>query len=150
MRAQSSFEYLMIFGIALGILLPSIYVFYGTAVYTQDILLYSQVNGIGQNIIATSRSIYYSGEYSRDSILINFPAEILSIKIYDNHELVIYFATDRGDDSLVLWSDVSLITPIDEGGGVYRLTPDVFTFGQANVKVVSQGDTVLVYLEGYS
>ncbi len=150
MKAQSSFEYLMIFGIALGILLPSIYIFYGTAAQAQDNLLYSQIDRIGQNILSTSRSIYYSGEFSRDSITIDFPVELISIKIYDKQELVLYFNTDRGPDSLVLWSDIPIITNSVEDGGVQWLTPPGFNAGQGSLRIISQGDEILVYLEGYS
>jgi hypothetical protein len=143
----------MIFGIALGILLPSIYIFYDTAAETQDMLLYTQIDRIGKNILSTSRSIYYSGEYSRDSITIDFPVELISIKIYDNHEMVLYFNTDRGEDSLVLWSDISLKTNIEQnppGSGIYLLTPEQFNSGQGVVKIISEGDIILLYLEGYS
>lgn len=150
MRAQSSFEYLMIFGIALGILLPSIYIFYGTASQTQDTLLYTQIDRIGKNILSTSRSIYYSGEYSRDSINVDFPEELTSIKIYDNHELVLYFNTDRGTDSLVLWSNIPLRTNIIEEPGINLLTPPEFSSGQGIVRVIAEDGTVLLYLEGYS
>lgn len=108
MKAQSSFEYLMVLGIALGILVPVSYLFYNHMASSSSDMIYPQVSEIGMSIVQNSESIFFSGEGSKVVLDLQMPSNIETAYILFNRELVFNVSTHIGVNEMVFFSNVNI------------------------------------------
>lgn len=111
MKAQSSMEYLMIIGITLMVLVPSVYLFYSYSRQSAEEMIYPQIDSIGKKLVDNVESVYYSGEHSRLEMRISVPQKIIDAYILYNREIVIQIESDLGITENVYFSIVNVSTP---------------------------------------
>lgn len=80
-KSQYATEYLLIVGIGLIILIPSIALFYNYSMEQSDEAIISRVNSIGRSIVSNAETVFYMGEPSRRTIEHEFPNKIYNISI---------------------------------------------------------------------
>jgi hypothetical protein len=79
--AQASFEYLMIFAIALIILIPMLYVFQRYTFQSADTIQQNKLKLIGEDIVNTAETVYYMGYPARLTIQEEFPSGIVGMNL---------------------------------------------------------------------
>jgi len=111
LKAQISFEYLIIMGfvtfVILGIL--GIAFFYSGGI--KDRIKITQMTDCANKIISTAESVFYSGYPSRATITCYLPEGIQAPIIIDENELVFSLQTSTGKSTTSFTSNVQL-----EGG----------------------------------
>jgi len=104
-RAQSAIEYILIVAFALLMIIPATALFYQYSSDSQSSVINSQLFKLGNELISTAKLMYSVGEDSWQTIELTFPANILSVKVYNGtvSELVIRY-DDRFVSELVFFS----------------------------------------------
>lgn len=97
-RAQSAIEYILIVAFALLMIIPATALFYQYSSDSQSSVIHSQVNKLGSELVSTAELMYAVGENSWQTIELSFPANVLSVIVYNDSvsELAI-----RYEDGLV-------------------------------------------------
>ena len=85
-KSQYAVEYLLIVGIGLLILIPSIAIFYNYSIEQTEEAISSRVNSIGRAIVNNAETVYYMGAPSRRTIEQEFPDKIHNISIKRDHD----------------------------------------------------------------
>ncbi len=136
-RGQSSMEYLLIVGIALGVLVPAVFFFatYSNAQETSGIG--AQIDEIGLAITTASSETYALGAGSRRQVEVSLPEGITRMSV-NGTELVIAYESSYGPSEAVFFSTVAL-------NSTY-VTGDISTphSGLARFRLVSLGPSVLI------
>ena len=130
MKAQSAIEYLMIIAIALGIIVPTTYLFFRYTSESNVEVVYSQINQIGRQIMDTAETVYFSGKGSKIILEVNMPKGINDIYVLADRELVFKIFSEIGDNELVFFPPANI--PITEGTG--DLT-DIASSGLKKIKI---------------
>jgi uncharacterized protein (UPF0333 family) len=78
-RGQAAVEFLMVVGVAFTMLVPALYLFTQYSSTSNQIVIASQVERIGKEIISSAESVYYYGKNSKSTIKLSFPEKINSI-----------------------------------------------------------------------
>ena len=107
-KAQPALEYLMITALVLGIIVPTTYILFRTTSESNVKILYSQINQIGNNIIDTAETVFFSGEGSRIVLEVNMPKGVTNVKILANRELVFDIVSELGTAEAVFFSKVTI------------------------------------------
>lgn len=137
-KAQVSIEYLFILSLALAIIIPGSALFYNYSKDSNEKIVASQINRIGNNIIANAEQMYTIGKDSWVTLEVNFPESTLNAYVVDNSELVITYQTPRGVTEAVFFTDI----PIQ---GLYSTNvSSEFHVGTMKVKIESEGDIVSI------
>lgn len=113
MKAQSALEYLMVMAIVFMIIVPTVYLFYSYSKQSTEQMVYPQINDIGRTIINNAESVYYSGKHSKIVIDVDMPDKINDVYVLYNRELVFNISTDFGDNEMVFFSNIDLISDPD-------------------------------------
>lgn len=114
MRGQVSVEYLVIVGIAIGLLIPAVMFFYSYNKSSESSSIASQVNEIGLQAISTAKATYALGRNARQTIEFVMPSDVTGVYA-DGQELVIVYETSAGRSEAVFFSDVNLTTGSPDG-----------------------------------
>ncbi len=109
-KGQSSFEYMLVVGLTLVLILPTIYLLYTYSLESSKSIESSQLTKIGTDIIDSAESIFYSGKGSKTVLELNIPDSILNAVIIDNRELVFNVSTETGITEILFISAVKLTT----------------------------------------
>jgi len=109
-KAQPALEYLMIIAIVLGIIVPTTYLLFRSTSESNVQILYSQISQIGNNIIDTAETVFFSGEGSKIVLEVNMPKGVTNVKILANRELVFDIVSELGATEAVFFSKST--TPI--------------------------------------
>ncbi len=136
---QGAFEYILIVAIAMVLIVPGVILFYNYSLKSNDQVLRSQIEMIGNDLMDAAEKVYYIGEYSWQSVRINIPEKVTNILVLDNSELVVQYNTMSGISEAVFFSDIN-ITP---GGYAYSISNSMHP-GLNIIKVESKGDYVLI------
>jgi len=144
-KAQSALEYLMIIALALGIIVPTTYLFFRYSSQSTAEIVDSQINQIGRIILDTAEIVYFSGEGSKIILELNLPKGVDDVYILDNRELVFEMTTEIGETEAVFFSsvDIPIISGdlasdcIDNGNCALN---DIAGFGLKRVRVQSIDD----------
>ena len=107
-KAQPALEYLMIIALVLGIIIPSTYLLFQSASESNVQILYSQISQIGNNIINTAETVYFSGEGSKIVLEVNMPKGVTNVKILANRELVFEIVSEFGTTEQVFFSSPTI------------------------------------------
>lgn len=142
-KAQVSIEYLFILSLALAIIIPGSALFYNYSKDSNERIVSSQINRIGNNIITNAEQMYTIGKDSWITLEVSFPESTIDAYIVDNSELVITYKTSRGITESVFFTDI----PIE---GTYSgNVSSEFHDGNMKIKIESEGDSVLIGERNY-
>ena len=75
-RGQVATEFIILFALVLLIFIPLFYFLSQTALGSQDQLIASKMDRIGNTLVHEAREIYYLGRFSREVISVEFPRDI--------------------------------------------------------------------------
>ncbi len=144
-KAQASMEYLLVAGLIMLVILPSIYIFYSYSHRSNQEIAQSQVNRFGTQIIDAAEEIYYLGGPSKTTLDLTMPNGVRNMEIWCNQELI-FFLADGSE--LGFKSKVNITTNItsDDASGrrCYNFTKEDYSPGLKNVIVEANGDNVLI------
>ncbi len=162
-KTQSSFEYLIIFGIAFSILILVFSLFYRSLEGGKSSVSMEQVKKIGNTIISSVEKVYYLGEGSRITIKVSFPDNINDMYIYHKNNsgtimdiLVINSSTDSGNVIEYFYPNTEEIRfnfssgiSFTTGNYTYLNEKSFFSGGIKNVRFTSMGDYVSICIFSY-
>ena len=80
-KAQSAVEYLVLIGLTLGIILPTTYLFFRYSSQSNEQIIDSQLNQVGNSIMDTAEIVYYSGKDSKIILELKVPFIVAINKI---------------------------------------------------------------------
>ena len=112
---QGAFEYLLVIGIALLIIVPGAIMFYNYSFGSSDELTRSTIDLIGNEIIDSVEKVYYIGENSWETLRLDVPEGVKRIYVLNNFELVIEYESRVGFSEAVFFSDINMTTPYPQG-----------------------------------
>ena len=136
-------EYLFVVVLSLALILPASFLFFDFSKGSEDAVVASQVNRIGNRIVSSAEEMYVLGDDSRVTLDLVMPDSLESMEIYGERELVVSYYTQTGLSQAVFFSDINMTNgtatdcnpgpcPIDVGPGANA------------VRVESEGDAVSV------
>ncbi len=91
-KSQASMEYLLVAGLIILVILPSIYIFYSYSHSSNEEIRQSQLNKIGWGIVDAAEKVYYLGGPSKTTFDVTMPEGIRKMEIWCNQELVFFLA----------------------------------------------------------
>jgi hypothetical protein len=91
----------MIIAIALGVIIPTTYLFFKFTSKSSEQAVDSQINQIGKLLMDTAETVYYSGKDSKIVLEVNIPKGVTNAKILAGRELVFESDTKIGKSELV-------------------------------------------------
>lgn len=98
----------MIIALVLGIIVPTTYLLFRTTSESNAQIIYSQISQIGNNIIDTAETVFFSGEGAKIVLEVNMPKGISNVKILANRELVFEVITELGTTEQVFFSSPTI------------------------------------------
>ena len=143
---QGAFEYILVVAIAMLLIVPGVVLFYNYSLKSNDAVLRSQIDMIGNDIMDAVEKVYNVGEYSWQSVKIDVPSKVSNIYILDNSELIIEYNTYSGISQAVFFSDIN----ITAGGNAIPFPSGAVSISNAMhpglniIKVISVGSYVLI------
>ncbi len=115
MRGQFSFEYLLVVGFALMIILPVTYYGYVAFQQSKTEVDLASIDKIGFEITNNARTVYNLGEHTRFTLQLNFPEGIENISIVGPpSEPEYYLEIDAYGSELLFYSPVLLSATFTE------------------------------------
>ena len=103
-NAQSSVELLMVISITFMILLPASIAFFDYAQDSTSMVVASQINLLGNNLISRSEEMFALGPQSWTTIEISVPNEVISASIANQTEIFMNYRTPVGTSQAVFFS----------------------------------------------
>ena len=88
LKSQSAIEYLLIVALALGFIVPTAYIFFKYTAKSNDEIIDSQITQIGNSIIDTAETVFFSGESAKIILELKMPKNVVDVYILKNRELV--------------------------------------------------------------
>lgn len=146
-KGQAAFEYLMLMGVAMFLIVPGAFLFYRYSMQSNDELIKANIHFIGNQIVDTVEKVYYIGESSWESVKVEVPDNVQWIYILDNSELVIRYNTQIGISEAVFFSDINMSTPFIVGNQYFLSDPSLpgnNHTGLTVIKISSMGRYVLL------
>jgi len=143
---QGAFEYILVVGIAMLLIVPGVMIFYNYSLKSNDEVMRSQINMIGNDIMDAAEKVYYIGEYSWQSLKVDIPNKVTSIYVLDNSELVIEYHSYVGLSQAVFFSDIN----ISAGGNAIPIPSGAVSVSNSMhpglniIKITSMGSYVLI------
>jgi len=150
MRAQATFEYLVVLGLILVILLPAVYIFYNRSQTTSDQISLERLSQMGNDIVSGVAYVYPFGSGSKTTLTFNAPVGVSNITVHGDpslstgYEFVINLQVEGVNQSLVYFSrypmfigNCSTVMPLPSN---FIITP-----GQKIFQVISCGSNVSIY-----
>ena len=107
-KAQPALEYLMIIALVLGIIVPTTYLLFRTTSESNVQILYSQISQIGNKIIDTAETVFFSGEGAKIVLEVNMPKGVSNVKILAKRELVFNIVSELGTTEAVFFSKATI------------------------------------------
>lgn len=151
MRGQISFEYLVIVGLAIIIIVPTLLFFLGFSQGNEDTAVHGTVNAIGLSMVDVASEVYALGRNSWNTLDVNFPEAVTGVYISNRNEIVIQYYTKHGQVDAVFYPSVVLTNETDNletGGSTKVLNPIlVDRTGLVALRFLSLGTNVSVRVE---
>ena len=107
-KSQSALEYLLIIAVALGVIIPTTYLFFRYSAKSNDEILDSQINQIGKTIMDTAETVFFSGESSKIVVEVTIPKRVVDVYILSNRELVFKLLSGVGETESVFFSSPNI------------------------------------------
>ncbi|MBW3003693.1 hypothetical protein KY337_03955 [Candidatus Woesearchaeota archaeon] len=135
MRGQFSFEYLLVVGFALVIILPITYYAYVSLQESKTEVSLAAVDKIGFDIVNTAKNVHNLGQLSRITLELNFPDGVDGMAAYSDpvNLKLHYLEIDVQGSELLFASDVML-----RG----EFSPEDYSQGIKNVRIENIGPYV--------
>ena len=108
-KAQVAMEHLLIIGVGLLIIIPTVAILYNYSMGQSDQIISSRIQAIGNSIVDQSESVFYEGPPSKRVLKVTFPDSINSIDIIGHKELS--FSFGGNNNSLIFVSHVPITGP---------------------------------------
>ena len=139
-RAQISIEYLIIIGVAIGVLVPGILFFYTYSKSDEGSTTSSRINDIGLRMISTVKSTYALGNGAWQSVEFIMPGAVTHVYVnpLSDTELVFVYETPYGPSEAVFYSQISMV-PANADGNISVPHP-----GLTRYRLTSQGTKILI------
>jgi hypothetical protein len=137
MRGQISVEYLIIIGIALGILIPGILFFYTYSQSSEGSTTNAHLNDVGLKMVATAKGTYAQGIGAWQTLEVTLPPEVTRVYV-SGTELVFVYDTPSGLSEAVFFSTINMTSPTTDGN-ITAVHPGVTRF-----RFTSEGPRVLI------
>lgn|GEM_PF-845973 len=118
-KGQGAFEYVMIVGIAMVLIVPGAMLFYDYSKRSGDELTRARIGAVGNDILDSVEKIYYIGENSWETIEVDVPDNvnwIYFLKQGNDYELIIEYESESGTSEAVFFSDINVTTPYNITG----------------------------------
>lgn len=144
MRAQVSFEYLVIVGLAIMIIVPSLLFFLTFSGGNEVSATHNRVNEIGLDMVRTAANTYALGKHSWLTLDVNLPEGVEGVYLTDSDELVIRYHTNYGLSEALFFPNVALtnssgVITAGEYNSIVADRPGIVSF-----KFTSLGDRINV------
>jgi hypothetical protein len=142
-KGQGAFEYILVVGIAMLLIVPGAILFYNYSSKSGDEMIRTQIDSVGKDIVDTAEKVYYTGANSWETLELDVPENVRRIYINnnpDNYELVIEYDSHIGVSEAVFFSDVNITATPGYGGSI---SSSVHA-GLNVIKISSSGDSVLI------
>ena len=136
-RGQASLEYLIIVGIALGLLVPAVFFFASYSSGRSSSASAAQINEVGLSMVSAASEAYALGAGARRQVEAELPEGITRIWV-SGTELSFRYENEQGFSDAVFFAAVPLATAYADGN-VTRPHAGVTRF-----RFVSNGATVTV------
>ena len=134
----------MIIALALGILVPTTYLFFNYSSESSAKTADSQLIKAGRDIISTAESVYFSGEGSRLIMEISMPDGVDEAYILANRELVFNTTSRTGENEAVFFSSVNITVSGCTGNKCILAWMSGAGLKKVHVESVSSGNQVLI------
>jgi uncharacterized protein (UPF0333 family) len=147
-KGQVSFEYLVIIGLAMLLILPAVLFFFQTAGGIDDAAVHLQVNEIGLEMSATAANAYALGRNAWLTLDVTVPEAVEQFYIMDPHEggneLIITYNTEHGLMDAVFFPIITITNATDSIGAAGRHLLAKARPGIMSFRFTSQGLNVSV------
>ena len=144
LKSQSAVEYLIIIGLTLGLILPTTYLFFRYSAQSNEQIIDSQINQIGNSIIDTAEIVYFSGKDSKIILELNIPKNIESVYILGDRELVFTRVSEIGINEVVFFSSVDVPIKSDAASLAYIASPGI---KKVRIQAVDDGSGLKALIE---
>ena len=109
-KAQAAIEFMLVFGIALLILIPTFYIFQDYSIRSKDQISTGQLSVIGNDLVNAAETVYFMGLPARLTLELSMPEGVTGMRIEkdwsrDINELVF---TMRDNNELSFRSNVNI------------------------------------------
>jgi hypothetical protein len=137
MKGQVSIEYLIIIGVALGVLIPGILFFYAYSQSGTSATTNSRINDIGLQIVTTVKSTYAVGTGAWQTVEFIMPDTVT--RVYVNQtELIFVYDTESGPSEAVFFSPINM-TASNTDGNISSVHG-----GATKYRISSRGQTIFI------
>jgi len=148
-KGQGAFEYIMVVGIAMILIVPGAVLFFNYSKRSADETLRAQIDMVGKDIVEGVEKVYYIGENSWETVKVDVPDNVNWIYVLDDYELVIVYDTQVGLSEAVFYSDIPMTTPYLPIDGKYYINditdPTVKSHaGLRIIRITSRGTFVVI------
>ena len=150
MRAQISFEYLVIVGLAILVIVPALLFFLTFASGGDDSVAHTRVAEIGSQMLSTSSEVFSLGRGSWLTLDVTIPETVENASIIHNanaaDEIIITYRTKNGPTTAVFFSEVALSntsSALGDGDQAVLFSDGV---GVVSMRITSAGQFVWVAL----
>jgi hypothetical protein len=147
-RSQASFDYLVIVGIAMVLIIPTFYLFYTHSREASTQIASSRMDMVGSELLKQSKTIYYTGKNAKTTVEFELPDNLVNFTVENNSvatEMVMTTSISGVNQSLVFFTDIPIFL-----GNCTELFPfNTTTFynpGKKRVVVESCGSNVTLRL----
>lgn len=115
-KAQISFEYLVIVGLAILVIVPALLFFLSFTGGSEDAVTHAKMGEIGSQMLKTSSDAYALGRHSWLTLDVTLPESTESVQIpLGTDELVFSYGTKYGTSQAVFFSKVPLQSEAADG-----------------------------------
>lgn len=143
---QGAFEYVLVVGIAMILIVPGALLFYQYSTRSNDELTRSKIDMVGNDMLDSAERVYYIGENSWETIEVDVPESVRQTYILNSSELVIRYDSQVGESEAVFFSDINITGPpaYQVGERSYITDPATAHPGLNVIKITSKGKYVLI------
>jgi len=138
-KGQGAFEYVLVVGIAMLLIVSGAMLFYNYSTRSSDELMRSRIDLVGNDIMGSVERVYYIGENSWETIKLDVPETVRRIYVLNNEELVIEYDSHVGVSEAVFFSNINMTTPHPQGS-----ISDSVHAGLNIIRITSMGSYVLI------
>src|SRR3989338_4648276 len=103
-KSQSAIENLLIVALVLGFIGPTSYIFFKYTAKSNDEIIDSQITQIGNTIIDTAETVFFSGQGAKIILELKVPKNVIDVGIKSNRELIFKVLSETGERELVFFS----------------------------------------------
>lgn len=144
-KSQAAVEMLIVIGIAFTMLIPSLLLFSQYSATGNQVVIASQVDRIGKEIISNVEAIYFYGKNSKTTIKVSFPDGLTGVyinkqnpPIHNISELVFNATLFGGQTQFVYFTKINISGNLTAG---YQME-DAVSQGIKTFVIESHGDYV--------